>query len=239
MDPSRRLALLKGKTVRQSRVLQPPKARKSSPSPWRRPVIQILALGVLGILPFVVLVRGAVYFYESRAWPAWLALFAAASATLLLVAGYGTWVTRRITGRTRFRSVLKWVALPLVVGYGTHALMFLSSTHAADARVRAEYRATHPLLRVALSTLMLARRDLLITDLSRVPADYPRMGLPVNDGTLHYIQRDGWAHAVDLQTGGRSEIVNRFVELYFRAMGFRTRRHVGTGDHLHVELPVN
>src|SRR5262249_61792850 len=116
MDPSRRLGLLKGKTVRQSRVLPPPKARKSSPSHWRRPVIQILALGVLGILPFVVLVRGAVYFYESRAWPAWLALFAAASATLLLVAGYGTWVTRRVPGRPRFRSVLTWGAPPPAVG---------------------------------------------------------------------------------------------------------------------------
>jgi hypothetical protein len=65
------------------------------------------------------------------------------------------------------------------------------------------------------------------------------MGLPVNDGTLHYRQRDGWAHAVDLRTNGRGEVVNRLVELYFRVMGFRTLRHVGTADHLHVELPLN
>jgi hypothetical protein len=235
--------MLKGEAAREfgrpSRRLRAPKPSQSPRSPWRRPAFQVMALGVLGVLPFVVLVRGSVYFYEARAWPAWLALGAAASCTLVLVGAYGAWVTRRITGRARFSTVLKWVALPLVAGYGAHALMFLSSSHAADAAVRAEYRATHPLLRIALSTLSLARRDLLITDLSRIPADYPRMGLPVNDGTLHYVQRDGWSHAVDLQTGGRSEIVNRFVEVYFRAMGFRTRRHVGTGDHLHVELPVN
>jgi len=199
----------------------------------------VLALGVLGVLPFVVLVRGSAYLYANRGWPTWLALAGAAAATLVLVAWYGTWLTRRFTGRVRFASVVKWVALPLVLGYGTHGLVFLSSAHAADERVRAEFRATHPLLRVALSTLILARQDLLITDLARVPADYPRMGLPVNDRTLHYRQGDGWVHAVDLQTGGRSEIVNRFVEIYFRAMGFRTLRHVGTADHLHVELRMH
>jgi len=56
---------------------------------------------------------------------------------------------------------------------------------------------------------------------------------------LHARQRDGWAHAVDLRTIGRSAIVNLLVEWYFRAMGFRTLRHVGTADHLHVELPIH
>jgi hypothetical protein len=86
---------------------------------------------------------------------------------------------------------------------------------------------------------MLANHDLLITDLARVPLDYPRMGLPVNNATLHYRQRDGWAHAVDLQTNGRGAIVNRLVQVYFHVMGFRTLRHVGTADHLHVELPLH
>jgi hypothetical protein len=201
--------------------------------------LQILALGLLVALPFVVLVRGSVYFYENRGWPGWLAVIAAGSSTLMLVALYGAWLTRRFSGRAHFTNVLKLVALPLVLGYGSHALVFLSSANTSGEAVRKEYRATHPLLRLALSTLILAKPDLLITDLARVPADYPRMGLPVNDLTLHYRQRDGWAHAVDLQTGGRGEIVNRFVEIYFRIMGFRTLRHVGTADHLHVELPLH
>ena len=86
---------------------------------------------------------------------------------------------------------------------------------------------------------MLANRDLVITDASRTAVDYLRMGLPVFDGTLHYPQRDGWVHAVDLRTNGRNPVVNWLVEGYFRAMGFRTLRHVGTADHLHVELPLN
>lgn len=241
-DPSRRLAQLKAETAGVTgRRARPPidkPRRLSRRSVLRKPAVRILALGVLGVLPFIVLVRGSVYFYEDRGWPGWLALTAAAAATLLLVAWYGTWLTRRITGRVRFTSVVKWVALPLVLGYGGHALIYLSSAHTAEASVRDEFRATHPVLRLALSTLILARSDLLITDMARVPADYPRMGLPVNARTLHYRQSDGWVHAVDLQTGGRNEMVNRFVEIYFRVMGFRTRRHVGTGDHLHVELPM-
>jgi hypothetical protein len=217
----------------------PPHDPKPDRLAWRKPAVRVFALGLLAVLPFVVLVRGSVYFYEERGWPAWLAVVAAGSATLMLVALYGLWLTRRISGQARFSGVVKWVAFPLVLGYCSHALAYVSKSNASADGVRTEYRATHPLLRLALSTLILAKPDLLITDLARVPADYPRMGLPVNDRTLHYRQRDGWAHAVDLQTNGRGEIVSRFVEIYFRVMGFRTLRHVGTGDHLHVELPVN
>ena len=39
---------------------------------------------------------------------------------------------------------------------------------------------------------------IVMTDAFRVPADYARMGLPVNDRTMHYRQKTGWVHAVDL-----------------------------------------
>ncbi|HEX9348927.1 MAG TPA: hypothetical protein VF919_15245, partial [Gemmatimonadales bacterium] len=77
---------------------------------------------------------------------------------------------------------------------------------------------------------------ILITDAGRVPEDYGRMGLPANSRTRHYKQKDGWVHAVDLRTTGRGVIKNRGVQFYFWLMGFDTRRHVGTADHLHVEL---
>jgi hypothetical protein len=64
------------------------------------------------------------------------------------------------------------------------------------------------------------------------------MGLPVHDSSLHYAQPDGYVHAVDLRTIGRREVKNRLVQLYFALMGFATLRHVGTADHLHVELPL-
>src|SRR5207237_9745321 len=102
--------------------------------------------------------------------------------------------------------------------------------------VRGYYTTVHPILRVALSTVILFDPDLVITDTRRTAADYPRMGLPVNDRTYHYQQADGWVHAVDLRTHGRGAIKNRLVQLYFWSMGFSTLRHVGTADHLHVQL---
>ena len=117
-------------------------------------------------------------------------------------------------------------------------MIYFSSANAKSERVRAYYASLHPLLRVALSTLILADRDLVVTDLARGPESYAAMGLTPNDGSLHYLQRDGYTHAADLRTAGRGVLKNRLVQLYFWSMGFTTLRHVVTGDHLHVELPV-
>ena len=119
-----------------------------------------------------------------------------------------------------------------------HALIYFSSANAKSQRVRAYYASLHPLLRLALSTLILADRDLVVTDLVRGPDAYAAMGLTPNDGSLHYFQRDGYAQAVDLRTAGRGVLKNRLVQAYFWSMGFATLRHVDTGDHLHVELSV-
>jgi hypothetical protein len=205
---------------------------------WSRLAWRVLTVAALAALPFTVLVRGSVILYERYGWPSWLALLLAGGAMLLVIAAYGAWLAHRLTGRMRVALMTKWVAAPLVLGFCGHALLFLSRANVQAGPLQSEYHATHPLLRIALSTVILANGDLVVTDLSRVHADYARMGLPAFDATLHYPQRDGWVHAVDLRTSGRNEIANRLVELYFRLMGFRTLRHVGTADHLHVELPV-
>ncbi|HEX4601354.1 MAG TPA: hypothetical protein VH116_08170 [Gemmatimonadales bacterium] len=195
-------------------------------------------VALLIALPFLLLVRVSLFLYLHRHVPTWLALAAGAGCTALLVTGYAAWGWRRLTGRLRLRLVARRVALPLVLAYAGYALLFLSSANAKSERVRAYYTTLHPLLRVALSTLVLADRDIVITDLARRPEDYRAMGLPVNDGSLHYIQQDGYAHAADLRTAGRGLVKNRLVQLYFWAMGFDTLRHTGTADHLHVELAV-
>ncbi len=243
-DIAAKLATLKAEVDREwqqrrEQTNTPPPAAVPPPTrPWRRVVAATLTIAGLLVLPFVVLVRGAVYLYGVRHWPTGLALLAAGALTLGVVTAYGAWLSRRVTGRARLSLVAKWIALPLVLGYCGHALLFLAREHAKGDGVRAEYRAAHPLLRLALSTLILGDHDLVLTDLSRVPADYPAMGLPVYDRTLHYRQADGWTHAVDLRTAGRGWVTNGLVQVYFWAMGFRTLRHVGTADHLHVELPL-
>ncbi|HEY6222287.1 MAG TPA: hypothetical protein VIW26_00765 [Gemmatimonadales bacterium] len=190
-------------------------------------------------MPFFVLVRGAVMLYRDAGWPSWLALLGSGAAMIGVLALYGALMTHRLAGRARFGWIARWVALPLVAGFLFRGLLFLDRSHAQSESIRAEYRDTHPLLRMALATLDLADDRLVVTDMSRTAADYARMGLPALPNTMHGVQRDGWVHAVDIHTRGRGFFVNFFVATYFRAMGFRVLRHVGTADHLHVELPLN
>lgn len=206
---------------------------------WLHLVLRLATPIALIVLPFIILVRGAVMLYDRAGWPSWLALLGSGAAMIGILSLYGAIASRRLTGRARFGWIARWVALPLVAGFLVRGLVFLSRSHAQGEEVRGEYRSTHPLLRVALATLELADDKLVVTDMSRTAADYARMGLPVLTGTLHGVQRDGWVHAVDIHTAGRGLLVNWLVEGYFRAMGFRTLRHVGTADHLHVELPLN
>ena len=235
-DPVRaKVAKLKREVGREPRR-QPSAAEPLQLPRWRALLNAVafasLKAAVIVALPFIVLVRAAVYYYLHVGLAPWLSLGAGALFALLVVAGYATWLSRR------FITLLKWVALPLVAGWCVYAMVSLRSANAKTDAVRGYYLSVHPVLRVALSTVILADPHLVITDLARTREDYPRMGLPVFDRTLHYAQRDGWVHAVDLRTGGRNEIKNLTVQAYFRIMGFDTFRHVGTADHLHVELPV-
>ncbi len=210
--------------------------------PWRslgrRALLVAGKFTVLVLLPFFVLVRGSVFLYSHRGSGPWLALAGGAGATLLVVTAYAAWLSHRLTGRVNVLVLVRRVALPLVLAYCAYALIYLSSGNAKSDQVRAYYGSLHPLLRVALSTWILVDKDIVITDVARGRADYATMGMRPNDGSLHYVQGDGYIHAVDLRTRGRGEVKNRLVQLYFWSTGLGTLRHVGTADHLHVELPL-
>lgn len=193
---------------------------------------------LLAVLPFVILIRVAVFLYAEQRYAPWLAIGGGVGATLVLVTLYASWLAHKLAGRLRLWSMARGVALPLVLAYCGYALAYVSAANAKSERVRAYYTSLHPLLRLALSTLILADRDIVITDLARGPTDYPAMGLATKHASPHYRQRDGYVHAADLRTSGRGEVRNRLIQLYFWIMGFVTLRHVGTADHLHVELPV-
>ena len=204
----------------------------------RRALAVVAKFLLLAVLPFFILVRVSVSLYSHDRYPWLLALAAGVACMLVLVTACGAWLSHRLTGRARALVVARRVALPLVLAYVGYALVYVSGVNAKSERVRAYYTSLHPLLRVALSTCILFDRDIVITDAARRPVDYTAMGLPANDGSLHARQRDGYAHAADLRTIGRNAVKNRLVQLYFWSMGFGTLRHVGTADHLHVELPV-
>ena len=192
----------------------------------------------VAVLPFVTFVKVAMYLYGHERYPTALALAGGAACTGAVVAAYLVWLSRRFHRPVAFGTLVRRVVLPVVVAYTAYAVLYVSSANVKSARVRGYYASLHPLLRLALSTVTIADRDLVITDLAREHGDYAAMGLPAHDGSLHYRQTDGYAHAADLRTAGRSEVKNRLVQAYFWSMGFGTLRHVGTADHLHVELPA-
>jgi len=198
-------------------------------------LLAIAKLSAIIALPFVVYVRASVFFYDHGA-PVWVAILGAAALTMALVLMYAAGLARQLRGRARVRTLLRWIAVPIVATWCLSSLFFLARVNAKSEEVRGYFLSVHPILRVALSTVILVDPGLVITDMARKPSDYGRMGLPVNGRSKHYEQPDGWVHAVDLRTKSNGEIRNWAVQFYFEVMGFSTLRHVGTADHLHVQM---
>jgi len=212
--------------------------RRNMRATARRWSLRALLVAAALVLPFYVLVGVSVLLYRFQSVPVWPALLAGVLLTFLLLLVYASWVAKRVSGRRRVPGRVTKALLAVVGAYAVYALVYLSVLNVKNEELKEEYRSLHPLLRVATSTLILFDRDLVVTDMQRQAADYERMGLPVYERSLHFVQTDGYAHAVDLRTNDRSEWRNLLMAGYFRAMGFRILRHVGTADHLHVSLPL-
>jgi hypothetical protein len=203
-------------------------------------VRRLIQLAVLAVLLFFLFVRFSVWMYQSFEAGPWLSVASGAAVSALFLTLCLTIIYKWMAGRVGSLKVFKWrayLSLMLVLSFCFYSLIFLSENNAKGKPVVAEFRSLHPVLRVGVSTTILADRSLLITDASRTPEDYDGMALGRNPGSLHYPQADGFVHAVDIRTNGRSENRNRLLQLTFRLMGFRTLRHVGTSDHLHIALP--
>lgn len=230
-----RLAELRRQVERERQAAVRPSVARHRRRWWTWLAIPLGA--VLLMLPIVALLRGATFFYLHLAWPTWVAIGAAAAVAAGLVTTYAALVSRRLTGRSRIRFVAQWIATPLVLAYAIHALLFVSRVNTKTESVRSYYRALHPTLRLAVSTFVILDDGLVVTDIQRTPEDYAMMGLPAYDASLHFRQNDGYVHAMDLRTIGRGAVRNWVTAMYFRVLGFRTLRHVGTADHLHVSFP--
>ncbi len=191
------------------------------------------------ILPFFLLVRVSVFLHwDYQVYP-WLAVIGGIIASGIVLLFYALYHMYNFTGRLGSLSQIKrtyWVVTALVLVYCAPGLLYLSAANAKSDTVRKEFRTLHPVLRLGISTLVILDKNLILTDANRYPEDYGKMGLPTKNHSLHYKQSNGFVHAVDLRTRGKSEWRNHLVSWYFRALGFNTLRHVGTADHLHVSI---
>lgn len=194
---------------------------------------------LLLVLPFIALIRGAVYFHAHYLFSPWWAIAGGIGVTTLLIFLYMSFFYGRMTGRLGDSGSLKWrsiLAFILVLGYSFYGLAFLSGSNVKHSEIQKEYTSLHPILRLSISTILFIDKELLLTDAKRQPEDYKKMGLPTKKRSLHYPQSNGYVHAFDIRTKGRSELRNFLMTTYFKLMGFSTLRHTGTADHLHVSL---
>lgn len=205
----------------------------------RRLLFQLTKIAGLLVLPFLALIRTAGFLYEGYGWLPWAAILGGVMTSAFLLFIYLAYVQawlRGALGDLRSMRRTYWLATALVVVYCLPALFYISTSNTKHSEVAEEFTSLHPILRLGISTLVFLDKDLLLTDASRIPEDYHKMGLKTNHRSLHYTQSSGYAHAVDIRTRGHSEFRNNLVKLYFNLMGFNTLRHVGTADHLHVSI---
>lgn len=230
------------------RRMQPARRARSRRNYRRRPVsakrfaaavaVFLVTLVLAVAFPFVVWLRLSIVLYADFGINHWVAIACGVAAATVVVMLY-VWYLAGKLGVERIVTVSRSRAVIVLVGAFTiWSLLFISAANVKSPDVRTTYRETHPLLRMSLAALVVFDRRAVVTDMRRETAEYRRMGLPVNERSLHLRQKDGYVHAVDLRTIGRNELHNYLVASYFRAIGLRTIRHVGTADHLHVSLPV-
>ena len=202
-------------------------------------LLKIIRVVLIIVLPFFILIRGSAFIHNQYDLGPWISLSGGALITSLILFIYMTFIYRRFTKKFGDSDNLKrrsLFALSLVVLYCGYGLFFISSDNFKNHALKSEISDLHPLLRLGVSTFIIMDKDMIITDATRVPEDYKKMGLKTARNSLHYKQKDGYAYAIDLRTNNRNEFRNKTMQLYFNILGFNTLRHVGTDDHLHISL---
>ena len=239
------LASGKGARAPESNKMASPKEKireKAAGESMGNPLVWLLkkaaSIFLLLVLPFMLLIRLSLYLNVEQGMNVWVSLIAGMGATALILVLYAGVLRQKLMGTWKVSGRMSKMMIAVVLLYCGYSLMYLSGTNVKSEGVRDTYLSLHPILRVATSTLVLADRSLVVTDMARTPDDYVRMGLPVLENSLHYRQQSsGFVEAVDLRTQGRSEVVNQLVRFYYWGMGFNTLRHTGTADHLHISMP--
>src|SRR3954470_20761379 len=173
-------------------------------------------LAAIAALP-ALFVRVAVFAYSSGD-STFISVAGAGAVVLVVLALLVGALSKGITGRISFWSLVRWVSLPAVVLWSAYALFYLSQANAKTAGVRSAYTSLHPVLRLAVASAIVTDGDLVVTDAKRTAEDYRRMGLPVFERTMHYPQRDSWVHAIDVRTIGHGRVRNFALAWYFRAV---------------------
>ena len=142
-------------------------------------------------------------------------------------------------GQGIIRHTLVRGAIAIAFIYMGYAILYVASTNAVPDEIREEYQMIHPLLRLAASPVSVFDPSAFRQSEGSMLEDYRLMGLSANEANLHFVQKDGLIHSLDLATNSKSEWRNRAIELGFWALGFHSLRHLGVSDYLHVSLRLS
>lgn len=202
-------------------------------------IVNLLKIVLITVLPFCLLIRGAVYLHYNEGLYSYLALGLSAGVTAILLVIYFTFIYGMFSKGSSLKYLRRRFAISLflVSSFILYGVVFISGENTKSSEIKREFYTLNPILRLGCSTLFLIDKKAIMTDASRLPEDYSKMGLKTLKASLHYKQEDGYVYAVDLRTKDRFEGRNLFLKGYFYIMGFNTLRHVGTADHLHVSMP--
>lgn len=196
--------------------------------------------GTIGLAVFlavspILLVKGAMWLHLQEGLNSYLSLGVSAIAAILASSLIVSIYLAIFIKKAYFKTVLKtlgtgWIIVMIPL------MLFGGLINSKNQAISGEFASAHPILKMAVSTYALFDRDVVMTDVSRAPADYEKMGLTPKQYSKHFVQNDGHVHAIDLRTIGRPEWQNTLAAYAFKFMGFKTLRHIGTADHLHISL---
>ena len=216
--------------------------RKRSSKGWDLLLWPLRVLVAL-VVPFFLLVRGSVLLHVLLGQHAWVSMGIATVVTFGFLYFYLNYLIQLVARKKKLKEQARRfnlrATLLVVGGFTLYAMLYISASNAKTSTVQSEYSSMHPVLRMAVSVWVLFDWDAVVTDMSRTHGDYLSMNLAQKERSLHYPQKDGYVHALDLRTKGRGEGWNTWADAYFSMMGFRTLRHGGTEDHLHVSLMIH
>ena len=198
-----------------------------------RLIIRVL---LLISMPFILLIRGAIYLHEVHHLAPIICILGGLGMATFLLTIYMLFFYGRVTGAVGNVKRKLWMAFFLVGIFSMHGLFFLSTKNVKHSKIQKKFLSIHPILRLSISTIIRFDQTLIITDSNRMPEDYRKMGMKSKKHSLHYKQKSGYIHAIDIRTNNRSFLRNYLIRGYFWIMGFNTLQHGGTGAHLHVSL---
>jgi len=118
-------------------------------------IFSIFQILFLLVFPFILLIRGSVFFHTNYEWSPWLSTLGGVGVTVLTIFIYLTFFRKMFFKSEKTSAadikVRLIFAVILVLGYALHGILFFSDANAKSKTVQKEFTSLHPILRLSTS----------------------------------------------------------------------------------------